>query len=130
MASHSTLQTSSSAFARVQPAALLKLPVSWWYAKRQEFVVRWLLKGATSLVAGSPAVLDQTVIVLDQTVIVLDRAVIVFDRTVIVLDRTVITICGVLSFPSAWRWVRPSLVTSHYETHQGTAPPNSLLSQW
>ena len=59
------------------------------------------LKGATSLAAGSPAVLDQTVIVLDQTVIVLDR-------TVIVLDRTVITICGVLSFPSVWRWVRPN----------------------
>ena len=68
-----------------------------------------LLKGATSQVAGSPAILDQTVIVL---------------------DRTVITICGVLSFPSAWRWVRPSLVTSLCETHQRTGPPNSHLSQW
>ena len=74
------------------------------------------VKGATSQVAGSPAVLNQTVIVLD--------------RTVIVLDRTIITIYGVLSFPSAWRWVRPSLVTSRYKTHQRTGPPNSLLSQW
>ena len=68
-----------------------------------------IVKGATSQVAGRPTVLDQTVIVL---------------------DRTVKTIYGVLSFPSAWRWVRPSLVTSHYETHQCTGPPNSLLSQW
>ena len=116
-------------------------------------------KGAASQVAGSPAVLDpavivldqtvivldptvivldqtvivldQTVIVLDPTVIVLDQTVIVLDQTVIVLDQTVITIYGVLSFPSAWWWVRPSLVTSHYETHQRTGPsPNSLLSQW
>ena len=48
------------------------------------------VKGATSQVAGSPAVLDRTVIVLDRTVIVHDRTVIVLDRTVIVLDRTVI----------------------------------------
>ena len=93
-------------------------------------------KGATSQVSGSPAVLDQTVIildqtdiVLDQTVIILDRTDIVLDRTVIVLLRTVITICGVLSFPSAWRWVRPSLVNSHYQTHQRTALPSlSCLS--
>ena len=57
------------------------------------------VKGATSQVAGSPAVLDQTVIVL---------------------DRTVITIHGVLSFPSARRWVRPSLITSDHETQQRT----------
>ena len=96
------------------------------------------VKGTTSQVAGSPAVLDQTVIVLDrtvivldqtvivldqtvivldQTVIVLDRTVIVLDRTVIVLDPTVITIYDVLSFLSARRWVRPSLVTLLYETH-------------
>ena len=43
-------------------------------------IVCWLLKGATSQVAGSPAVLDQTVIVLDQTVIVLDRTVITIIR--------------------------------------------------
>ena len=117
-------------------------------------------KGTTSQVAGRPSVLDrtvtvldqtvivldrtvtildrtvivldQTVIVLDQTVIVLDQTVIVLDRTVIVLDRTVKTIYGVLSFPPAWRWVRPrvrpSLVTWHYEPHQHTGPPNSLLS--
>ena len=41
------------------------------------------LKGATSQVAGSPAVLDRTVVVLD--------------RIVIVLDRSVIAICGILS---------------------------------
>ena len=40
------------------------------------------LKGATSQVAGSPAVLDRTVIVLNRTIIVLDRIVIVLDRTV------------------------------------------------
>ena len=63
------------------------------------------LKGATSQVAGSPAVLHRTVIVLHRTVIVLDRTVIVHDRTVIVhdrtvivLDRTVITIFGIFSF--------------------------------
>ena len=50
------------------------------------------LKGATSQVAGSPAVLDRTVIVLDGTVIVLDGTVIVLDRTVIVLDGTVIVL--------------------------------------
>ena len=66
------------------------------------------VKGATSQVAGRPTILD---------------------RTVIVLDRTVTTIYGVLSFPSAWRWVRPSLVTLHYETHQRTGPLISLLSQ-
>ena len=65
--------------------------------------VRTHVKGATSQVAGSPVVLD---------------------RTVIVLDRTAIRINGVLSFPLAWRWVRPSLVTSHYETHQ----PSQLSS--
>ena len=81
-----------------------------------EIGVRTHVKGATSQVAGSPAVLDQTVIVLD--------------RTDIVLDRIVITVCGVLSFPSAWQWVRPSLETSLYETHQRTGPPISLLSQW
>ena len=83
----------------------------------------WDIKGATSQEAESPAVLDQTVIVLGRTVIVLHRHV-------IVLDRTVIKMYGVLSFPSARRWVRPSLVTSHYETHQHTSPPNSLLSHW
>ena len=35
-----------------------------------------------------------------------------------------------IKFPSAWRWVRPSLVTSRCETHQRTGPPNSLHSQW
>ena len=55
-------------------------------------MVGWLLKGATSQVAGSPAVLDRTVIVLDRTIIVLDRTVIVLDRTIIVLDRTVIVL--------------------------------------
>ena len=54
------------------------------------------LTGATSQVAGSPAILDQTVVVLD--------------RTVNVLNRT--AIYGVLSFLSVWRWVRPYLVTS------------------
>ena len=53
-------------------------------------MVGCLLKGATSQVAGSPAVLDRTVIVLDRTVIVLDRIV-------IVLDRTVTAIYGILS---------------------------------
>ena len=51
-----------------------------------------MLKGATSQVAGSPAVLDQTVIVLDRTIIVLDLTIIVLDRTIIVLDRTVIVL--------------------------------------
>ena len=54
--------------------------------------LEWSLKGATSQVAGSPAVLDRTVIVLDRTVIVLDRTIIVLDRTVIVLDRTIIVL--------------------------------------
>ena len=35
-----------------------------------------------------------------------------------------------IKFPSARRWVRPSLVTSRCETHQRTGPPNSLHSQW
>ena len=56
-----------------------------------------LLKGATSEVAGGPAVLDRTVIVLDRTVIVLDRTVIVLNRIVIVLDRSVIAIYVILS---------------------------------
>ena len=54
-------------------------------------------KGATSQVAGSPAVLDRTLVV--------------FDRTVIVLNPTVMTINGGHSFPPAWWRVRPSLVT-------------------
>ena len=48
------------------------------------------VKGATSQVAGSSAVLDRIVTVLDRTVIVLDRAI-------IVLDRSVIAIYGILS---------------------------------
>ena len=88
------------------------------------------LKGATSQVAGRPAVLDRTVIVLDRTVIVLDPTAIVLDPTVIVLDPTVIvldptvivldptvivrdstvmTIYGDHSFPLTWWWVRPYL---------------------
>ena len=59
--------------------------------------VCWLLKGATSQVAGIPAVLDRTVIVLDRTIIVLDRTIIVLDRIVIVLDRSVIAIYGIFS---------------------------------
>ena len=55
-------------------------------------LVGLVVKGATSQVAGSPAVLDQTVIVLDRTVIVLDRTVIVLYRTIIVLDRIVIVL--------------------------------------
>ena len=61
-------------------------------ARNQKLLHQLSLKGATSQVAGSPAVLDRTVIVLDQTVIVLDQTVIVLDQTVIVLDRTAITI--------------------------------------
>ena len=48
------------------------------------------VKGATSQVAGSLLVLD---------------------RTVIVLNPTVMTINGGHSFPPAWWWVRPTLVT-------------------
>ena len=55
-------------------------------------LVGLVVKGATSQIAGSPAVLDRTVIVLDRTVIVIDRTIIVLDRTVIVLDRTIIVL--------------------------------------
>ena len=58
--------------------------------KRPRRLVGLVVKGATSQVAGSPAVPDRTVIVLDRTIIVLDR-------TVIVLDRTVTAIYGILS---------------------------------
>ena len=91
------------------------------------------VKGTTSQVVGSPAVLDRTVIVLNWTIIVLNRTVwtvIILDHTVIVLDWTVITIYGGHSFPPAWQWVRPYLVTSPCETLQCTGPPNSLLFQW
>ena len=73
------------------PCQLVVILVSYWWPA----MVTLTLKGATSQVAGSLAVLDQTVIVL---------------------DRTVITIYSVLSFPSAWGWVIPSLVTSLRDT--------------
>ena len=57
-----------------------------------------LFKGATSLVAGSLAVLDGTVIVLDRFL-------------------------GGHSFTQhGWRWVRPYLVASPCKTHQHTGP--------
>ena len=98
-----------------------KLSLSCWLNNKQTLSVEsglFGLKGATSQVAGSPAVLDQTVIVLDWT-----------DT---VLDRIVITICGVLSFPLARRWVRlwvrPSLVRPTVSGYLHTTRHTSTLA--
>ena len=86
---------------------------------------RWpRVKGATSQVAGSPAVLDRTVIVLDRTIIVLDRIV-------IVLDRAVTAIYGILSL----NFLRPGggsdrlwLIRAARHTSAPALPTLSILS--
>ena len=109
-------------------------------------LVQWFpLKGATSQVAGSPAVLDRTVIILDRTVIVLDRTVIVLgrtvivldwtvivlERTVIVLDRTVTAIYGILSLNFlrlGCEWDRLWLLCAARHTSAPALPTLSCLS--